>query len=113
MGESTSHGLGEGESSSTSQGNLTPGSSLRLRRDQPSPPSTRLRSFWRRFTAKSKTVLRAVNSFMTVPMYAALLSIFIALIPPLQSEISKIKPFEQAVRSAGQCSSQFIPCYPA
>lgn len=43
---------------------------------------------------------------MTVPMYAALLSIFIAMIPPLQRAMATLKPVEQAIRSAGACSSE-------
>lgn len=43
-------------------------------------------------------------SFMTVPTWAALISIFIALIPPLQAAVSGIRPFVAAVKSAGQCS---------
>lgn len=43
---------------------------------------------------------------MTVPMYAALLSIFIAMIQPLQREMAKFKPLEQAIKGAGQCSSK-------
>lgn len=43
---------------------------------------------------------------MTVPMYAALLSIFIAMVQPLQREMAKFKPLEQAIKGAGQCSSK-------
>lgn len=53
-----------------------------------------------------KSTLASINAFMTVPMYAALLSIFIAMIPPLQAWMAKIKPVEQAIRSAGACSSE-------
>ncbi|BEI80618.1 hypothetical protein CcaverHIS002_0111470 [Cutaneotrichosporon cavernicola] len=53
------------------------------------------------------SALRAWNSFyafMTVPTWAALISIIIALIPPLQAFVSSINPFVAAVKSAGQCS---------
>ena len=53
-----------------------------------------------------RAALKAVHAFMTVPMYAALLSIFVAMIPPLQEWISRIKPFREAVKGAGQCSSE-------
>jgi hypothetical protein len=79
---------------------------LNRRRAQPTPPSTKLKSFWRKFSTRAKASGKSVNAFMTVPMYAALLSIFIAMIPPLQALIKDLKPFEQAVRSAGQCSSR-------
>jgi hypothetical protein len=38
-------------------------------------------------------------------MYAALLSIFIAMIPPLQAFMARLKPLQQAIKGAGQCSS--------
>jgi len=52
-------------------------------------------------------VLKSVNAFLTVPMYAALISIFIAMIPPLQAKLSKVEPLTKAIKSAGQCSSGF------
>lgn len=55
---------------------------------------------WLAATAKS------INAFMTVPMYAALLSIFIAVIPPLQAFLNKLEPFERAIKGAGACSSE-------
>ncbi len=42
---------------------------------------------------------------MTVPMYASIASVVIALIPPLQSVLGRTKPLVQAIKSAGQCSS--------
>lgn len=79
------------------------GSEHRLRRRlSPSAP------FVKQVKERVRTaVLNAWNSFfafMTVPTWAALISIFIALIPPLQSFVSGIRPFVGAVKSAGQCS---------
>lgn len=48
----------------------------------------------------------ALHGFLTVPMYAALISIVIAMIPPLQAGMKELKPVEQAIRSAGACSSE-------
>ena len=77
------------------------------RRRQTSAPShTRLGSFWRRTKHHARTFLRKLNEFLTVPMYSALLSIFIALIPPLQRLLNEAKPLTQAIKSAGQCSSR-------
>lgn len=46
----------------------------------------------------------AFCSFMTVPTWAALVSVIIALIPPLQAEINKFTPLKAAINSAGRCS---------
>ena len=82
-----------------------------LRRRSAKPQQSRIKSFFRSAQARSRSALKSINAFMTVPMYAALLSIFIAMIPPLQAVLGRVKPFEQAVRSAGQCSSESI-CAP-
>ena len=87
----------------TPQGPSTPGS---LRRRAARPPTSRLRATLRSIGIRMRKALKSVHDFMTVPMYAALLSILIAMIPPLQYRLGKVKPFEQAIRSAGQCSSQ-------
>ena len=39
-------------------------------------------------------------------MWAALISIFIAMIPPLQSFLGRLDPVEKAIKGAGQCSSK-------
>ncbi|WVN88656.1 uncharacterized protein L203_103867 [Cryptococcus depauperatus CBS 7841] len=73
---------------------------LRLRRE----PHTRLQAIWRQIQPKITSWTKSVNAFMTVPMYAALLSIAIAMIPPLQAKVAQVKPLEQAIKGAGQCS---------
>lgn len=95
----------------TKQGSLTP-VSLRRRKSPNSPPSSRFRSVIHQAKHRSKAILKSVNAFMTVPMYAALLSIFIAMIPPLQHLMQKAKPLEQAIKSAGACSSGCAHCLP-
>jgi hypothetical protein len=57
---------------------------------------------------KVKPTLKAINAFLTVPMWAALISIFIAMIQPLQEGLSKVEPFVKAVKGAGQCSSEHL-----
>ncbi|WWC59132.1 uncharacterized protein I303_101680 [Kwoniella dejecticola CBS 10117] len=91
----------ESEQEDEEWGTLTPGS---LRRRQPEPPRSVFQSFLYKARHRSKNTLKAINDFMTVPMYAALLSIFIAMIPPLQAQMARIKPLEQAIKGAGQCS---------
>lgn len=71
------------------------------------PPHTRMGAFLLKLKNRSKNVLRTLNEFLTVPMYSALLSIFIACIPPLQALLNDAKPLTQAIKSAGQCSSEF------
>ncbi|WVF70146.1 hypothetical protein IAT40_004934 [Kwoniella sp. CBS 6097] len=82
-------------------GTLTPTS---LRRRAREPPTNKFNAFLRQVQTKASAVWKSVNAFMTVPMYAALLSIFIAMIPPLQAQMARIKPLEQAIKGAGQCS---------
>jgi hypothetical protein len=83
-----------------------PGNIHRRRRQLYAPPHTRLGAFLRKLKRGTKTVLSTLNDFMTVPMYASLISIFIAMIPPLQSTLAKTRPLTEAIKSAGQCSSE-------
>ncbi|GJJ14944.1 hypothetical protein Clacol_009214 [Clathrus columnatus] len=49
--------------------------------------------------------IHKVNELMTMPMWAAFLSIIVACIPPLQNAILKyMKPINMALNSAGGCS---------
>ncbi|TXT13478.1 hypothetical protein VHUM_00845 [Vanrija humicola] len=77
--------------------------SLRRRRS-PTTIRTPLQVFRDRVRISIISSWATFNSFMTVPMWSALISIGIALIPPFQAWLSGIKPFVQAVKSAGQCS---------
>ncbi|GAA5874134.1 hypothetical protein JCM8547_008383 [Rhodosporidiobolus lusitaniae] len=47
---------------------------------------------------------RKVGEFMTVPLWAAVLSLVVACIPPLQSVLNEAEPLKAAIRSAGACS---------
>lgn len=106
MGMSTLQRKGSAEGvKPDKQGNNTP-LSLR-RRKSGSDTTSRIKVVGKKTKTWLKSALASVNAFMTVPMYAALLSIFIAMIPPLQAAMAKLKPVEQAIRSAGSCSSKF------
>lgn len=80
------------------------------RRKAPEPPSTRIQAFFHNVWEKMKPTLKAINQFLTVPMWAALISIFIAMIPPLQAFLGRMEPFEKAIKGAGQCSSEMKSC---
>lgn len=100
------------EDSSESEEEDEWGSDLPLLRRRTSPPREGWHAAWHNTKTNVARYWHAFNSFMTVPTWAALLSIFIALIPPLQAWISQIRPFVSAVKGAGQCSSEFISRLP-
>ncbi|KAL1408447.1 hypothetical protein Q8F55_005259 [Vanrija albida] len=77
--------------------------SLRRRRS-PTTVGTPWQVFRDRIKSSIVSGWNTFNSFMTVPMWSALISIGIALIPSFQAWLGGIKPFVQAVKSAGQCS---------
>lgn len=63
--------------------------------------ATSLKEFNKKFILRP---FRAVTAFMTMPLYAALISLIVALIPPLQAVISSIEPLVGALETAGACS---------
>lgn len=69
-----------------------------------SPPGPWARRAWRRTREALISAWWSFYGFMTVPTWAALVSIIIAMIPPLQHFVSGVRPFVAAVKSAGQCS---------
>lgn len=85
------------------------GTPFARRRQFAVPSQSRWAQKWRQIKTRVKHILGKINQFMTVPMYSALLSIFIALIPPLQAKLVEAKPLTQAIKSAGSCSSEFRP----
>lgn len=48
--------------------------------------------------------LYAIGGFMTAPLYAAVISLVVAVIPPLQKFIDSLEPVVGALESAGACS---------
>lgn len=60
--------------------------------------------FYAELKARAYAYWAAFCSFMTVPTWAALVSVIIALIPPLQAELNKFTPLKAAINSAGRCS---------
>lgn len=74
------------------------GQALRCRHHR--RPHTGLRYVWK----CSKNTWRRVNAFMTMPLWASLLSIIVACIPPLQSALERMEPVKGALNAAGNCS---------
>lgn len=69
------------------------------------PSRTRTRSFFKSLLEKTKAFLHALNDIMTPPLYAAVLSLIVALIPPLQHTLLQhSKPLTGALKNAGDCS---------
>ncbi|GJN89370.1 hypothetical protein Rhopal_002350-T1 [Rhodotorula paludigena] len=64
----------------------------------------RVRRFARRAGRALKRFWAKFSDFMTVPLWAAVLSLVVACIPPLQSTLNKAEPLKAAIRSAGSCS---------
>ncbi|GAA5945452.1 hypothetical protein JCM1841_001808, partial [Sporobolomyces salmonicolor] len=51
-----------------------------------------------------RKVAKRVGDFMTVPLWAALLSLFVACVPPVQNLLNQAEPLKAAIRSSGSCS---------
>lgn len=76
------------------------------------PNSRENRSCWKVFTTTTRKwfhnlVLRplsAIAGFMTAPLYAAVISLIVAVIPPLQKFIDSLEPVVGALETAGACS---------
>ncbi|BGP08041.1 hypothetical protein JCM10049v2_003886 [Rhodotorula toruloides] len=69
-----------------------------------SPFFMRVKKGTSRAWRKTKRVWAKVADFMTVPLWAAVLSLVVACIPPLQSVLNRAEPVKSAIRSAGSCS---------
>ncbi|KAH8113849.1 membrane transport protein-domain-containing protein [Phellopilus nigrolimitatus] len=69
-------------------------------------PSSSLRhSLLHRFWHCTKKFLRTLNAFMTMPLWAATLSLIVVLVPPLQHTLdAHVQPFKGALTAAGNCS---------
>jgi hypothetical protein len=71
-------------------------------------PVTRTRrapSWWQRFSKRVKSSWDAFNDFMTVPLWAALASLIVALVQPLQHTLDvHLPPVKNALEQAGKCS---------
>ncbi|KAG1847659.1 membrane transport protein-domain-containing protein [Suillus subalutaceus] len=63
-------------------------------------PHTGLRHVWK----CTKNGWRHVNAFMTMPLWASLLSLIVACTPPLQSALERMEPVKGALGAAGNCS---------
>ncbi|KAJ7746340.1 membrane transport protein-domain-containing protein [Mycena metata] len=72
---------------------------------QPSTISSLGASGWRRNKRRLHVAWAALNEFMTVPLWAALASIIVACVQPLQHALDEhMQPIKGAVTSAGGCA---------
>ncbi|KAI8974848.1 membrane transport protein-domain-containing protein [Trametes punicea] len=75
------------------------------RRVTTEPTSSRWQSRMRRLRRKFGRVWRTFREFMTVPLWAALASLIVACIQPLQHALDEhLPPVKGAIASAGNCS---------
>ncbi|KIP06466.1 hypothetical protein PHLGIDRAFT_90850 [Phlebiopsis gigantea 11061_1 CR5-6] len=75
------------------------------RRQFVQPTSTKWQSRRRRFRRRTVKALKSFNKFMTVPLWAALASLVVACIQPLQHTLEQhVKPIKGALTQAGNCS---------
>ncbi|EUC66737.1 endoplasmic reticulum auxin efflux carrier protein [Rhizoctonia solani AG-3 Rhs1AP] len=69
------------------------------------PTSSRLQSLLRRGKRRVMPFLKGLNEFMTIPMYAAVASLIVACVPPMQHALDKhMQPVKGALLNAGSCS---------
>jgi predicted permease len=69
------------------------------------PTRSRLHSILRRIRRRIATSVKALNEFMTVPLWAALASLIVACVAPLQEFLkNEVQPVKGALNNAGHCS---------
>ncbi|EGO03932.1 hypothetical protein SERLA73DRAFT_69744 [Serpula lacrymans var. lacrymans S7.3] len=75
------------------------------RRHFTQPTSTRMQSIRRRFRHRLSSSWTKINQFMSAPLWASLLSLFVACVPPFQHIMEDhVQPIKGALTSAGNCS---------
>ncbi|GAK68533.1 endoplasmic reticulum auxin efflux carrier [Moesziomyces antarcticus] len=62
---------------------------------------TTTQKLWHNFVLRP---VYAVGGFMTAPLYAAVISLVVAVIPPLQKFVDSLEPVVGALETAGACS---------
>ncbi|KAG8744886.1 hypothetical protein FRC10_009256 [Ceratobasidium sp. 414] len=76
-----------------------------LPRTSTTPTPSRFQSLLRRFWRRVVRFLKAVNEFMTIPMYAAVASLIVACVQPMQHALENhMQPVKGALMNAGSCS---------
>lgn len=74
-------------------------------RNSTEPPTSLWHSRLRRMRRRTVRFLRDLNDFMTAPLWAAILSLVVACIPPLQHALDEhMRPVKGAINAAGNCS---------
>ncbi|KAG8993327.1 hypothetical protein FRB93_002046 [Tulasnella sp. JGI-2019a] len=69
------------------------------------PPSTKWESLYRRVRTRVKRFWKKFNAFMTVPMWAAIASLVVACIKPVQHALENhMQPVKGSLVAAGNCS---------
>lgn len=69
------------------------------------PTRSRLHSILRRTKRRIVKYVKALNEFMTVPLWAALASLIVACVAPLQEFLKNdVQPIRGALNNAGNCS---------
>jgi len=69
------------------------------------PTRSKLHSILRRTKRRIVKFVKALNEFMTAPLWAALASLIVACVAPLQEFLKNdIQPFRGALNNAGNCS---------
>lgn len=69
------------------------------------PTRSRLQSILRKTKRRIVKFAKAVNEFMTVPLWAALASLIVACVAPLQEFLKNdVQPIRGALNNAGNCS---------
>lgn len=80
-------------------------STHRRRRKFTEPASSWQQSYIRRLRNRTYKLWLKLSDFMTVPLWAALLSLIVACIPPLQHALDEhVQPIKGALAMAGNCS---------
>ncbi|KAL5499077.1 hypothetical protein ACEPAH_1595 [Sanghuangporus vaninii] len=76
-----------------------------LQRPLSAPPTARIKRALRHTRRRLWKLLRGINEFLTVPLWAALMSFIVVIIPPVQHSLdSHMQPIKGALNAAGNCS---------
>lgn len=74
-------------------------------RPLPSPETSRVKKGLRHVRHRLWKILKGINEFLTVPLWAALMSFIVVIIPPLQHSLDRhMQPIKGALNAAGNCS---------
>ncbi|KAL5480961.1 hypothetical protein ACEPAI_9902 [Sanghuangporus weigelae] len=96
---------GESESESDGDGPLLLPPTTHHQRPLSAPPTSRIKRLLRHARHRLWKLLRGINEFLTVPLWAALMSFVVVIIPPVQHSLDRhMQPIKGALNAAGNCS---------